>query len=148
MTMRVSRRATRDQAAKPNDEQLPVGDGGTITRGPIEPIALLEILERAAHGASGGGAVAGAAHGVAEGSGRSSLAERGIALSDGSRICFASIVDARLVQDEDMPMLRDGQIPEPDDSKALAPNDGAPRATANSKARVAVRNRARDLVSV
>jgi hypothetical protein len=114
----------------------------------MEPIDLLAILERAAHGASRGGAVAGAAQGVAEGIGRTSLAERGIALSDGSRICFASIADAGLFRDEDIPMVRGGQAPGPDDSNAPAANDGKPRATADNKARAAGRHRARDLAPV
>jgi hypothetical protein len=144
--MRVSRRATRDQVTKPNHKHLPDGTGGAITGGPMQPIGLLEILERAAHGASRGGAVSGAAQGVEEG-GHTSQAERGIALSDGSRISFASIADAGLFRDDDAPMVRVSQTAGLNDSEALAANDGKPWATVDSTARVARRHRARLLVS-
>jgi hypothetical protein len=146
--MRVTRRATRDQVTNPNNEQLADGTGGTITGGPMEPIGLLEILERAAHGASRGGAVSGAAQGVADAFDRTNLAERGIALSDGSRICFASIADVGLFRDDDLPVARGSRPPGPEDRQAPTPKDGKPQATADSKARTAGTHRARALVSV
>lgn len=106
--MQLTRRATRDQLTKSNDEHLSDGIGGTITGGPQEPTGLLEILERGARGASRGGAVSGAAQVVADIAGRCSQAQRGIALSDGSRICFASIADAGLLRDEDSLMAQGG----------------------------------------
>jgi hypothetical protein len=124
--MRVTRRATRDQITKPNNDH-PDRTGGAITGGPMQPLALLEILERAAHGASRGGAVSGAAQGVAEGMVGTRLAERGIALSDGSRICFASIADAGLFRDDDLPVARGGRTPGPEGPKA-----GKARATAGT----------------
>jgi hypothetical protein len=144
--MRLTRRMTRDQLTKPNNEHFPDGIGGTITGGPMEPVGLPQILVRGACGASRGGAVSGAAQGVADSVGRTSLAERGIALSDGSRICFASIADAGLLRDDDVLMARSGQPPIRKDTKAPAPKDGKPRARANDRASAAGRHRARVLV--
>jgi hypothetical protein len=142
--MRATRRAVRDQVTKPNTEPLPDAFGDTITRRPVEPIGLLEILERAAHGASRGGAVSGAAQSVTEGIGSRSLAERGIALSDGSRICFASIADTRLFHEDDGP---ESLARPTGDSKTMATNVATPLATADKKAPAAGRHRARLLVS-
>lgn len=102
--MRQARRATRDQLTKPNGEHLPDGIGGTITGGPMEPVGLLEILERGARGASHGGAVSGAAQVVTGGPRRNRLAEPGVALSDGSTICFASLADAGLFAEDGVAM--------------------------------------------
>jgi hypothetical protein len=146
--MRLTRHATRDQLTKPNNEHLPDGIGGTITGGAMEPIGLTDILERGARGASRGGAVSGAAQVVADGLGRSSLAGRGIALSDGSRICFASIADVGLLHEDDVPMARGGQTPLPGDSKSSVPNDDKPRAMAGHGARAAGTHRVRVLASV
>lgn len=146
--MRLTRRATRDQVTKPNDEHLPDGIGGTITGGPMAPVGLLEILERAACGASRGGAVSGAAQVVADSLGRISQGERGIALSDGSRICFASIVDGGLFRDDDETMARGSQIAIPKDCRARAPKAGRPQANASDKVHAAVTHHARLLASV
>jgi hypothetical protein len=146
--MRLTRRATRDRVTKPNNEPLPDGIGGTITGGPMKPIGLLEFLERGAHGVSRGGAVSGAAQVVAGSIGRASQPERGIALSDGSRICFTSIADAGLLRDDDAPMARGGQIPIQNDRKVHAQKDGKPRAMATNRVRAAGNQRARTLVSV
>jgi hypothetical protein len=128
--MRLNRRAMRDQMTKPNNEHLPDGIGGTITGGPMEPIGLMEILERGTRGASRGGAVSGAAQIVGGGPGYASPAERGISLSDGSRIYFASIAGEVLDRDDDVPIVRSAQTrvgapPEP--------NSGKPRARAPGK---------------
>ena len=146
--MRLTRRATRDQLTKPNNVHLPDGIGGTITGGPMEPIGLLEILERGACGASRGGAVSGAAQVVADSLGGTGVTARGIALSDGSRICFTSIADAGLLRADDAPMARGSQTPVPKDSKAPAPKDGKPRAGADHRAHAAGTHRARVLASV
>jgi hypothetical protein len=69
---------------------------------------MLEIMERGARGTSRSGAVSGAAQVVAD---STSQLQRGIALSDGSRICFASIADAGLFRDDDVPMTRSFQPP-------------------------------------
>lgn len=106
----VKRRAIRDQSAKPNSDHLPDGIGGTITGGPVEPIDLMEILNRSARCASRGGAVSGAAHTVD--SGEEAHADwgngqdLGIALSDGSRITFASIAGPGVLKQEDGRVLR------------------------------------------
>jgi hypothetical protein len=146
--MRLTRRATRDQLIKPNNEHLPDGVGGTITGGRMEPISLTEILERGARGASRGGAVSGAAQVLADSYGRISRAERGIALSDGSRICFASIADAGLLRDDDAPMARGAHTPVPEDNNRPAPKDDRPRARAGDKVRAAGTHRTRALATV
>jgi hypothetical protein len=91
------------------DEALPDGVGGTITGGPMQPINLIEILRLGGRGASGSGAVSGAAQGALSGalSGIASGAgagagggrDRGIALSDGSRIIFASVEQATVLDE-------------------------------------------------
>jgi hypothetical protein len=106
----VKRRAIRDQSVKPNGEHLPDGIGGTITGGPAEPIDLMEILSRSARCVSRGGAVSGAAQSVDSGdetpadggNGR----DLGIALSDGSRITFASIAGPGVLREEDGRVFR------------------------------------------
>jgi hypothetical protein len=101
----VNRRATRDRLTTPNGEHLPDGIGGTITGGPMEPIDLMEILTRSALCVSRGGAVSGAAQVVASGAGErvdmGKRPDRGIALSDGSRITFASLADSGVLREED-----------------------------------------------
>jgi hypothetical protein len=78
---------------------LPDGVGGTISGGPMKPIDLMEILSRASRGASRGvslgGAVSGAAQVMASGPGAGTERARGIALSDGSEIIFASVNDVQ-----------------------------------------------------
>ncbi len=139
--MRLTRRATRDRL----NEHLPDGIDGTITGGPMAPIGLSEILERGARGASRGGAVAGAAaQTAADRPGWTEPAERGIALSDGSRICFASINDPGLLRDDNLGVLRNdnlgvlnhGQTPRASNDKSATPE--YPR----SQPRVAARARA------
>jgi hypothetical protein len=146
--MRLNRRAMRDRVTKSTNEPLPDAIGGTITGGPMQPIALLEILERGAHWSSRGGAVAGAAQVVAGNSGRANNTEWGIALSDGSRICFTSIADAGLVRDDDGPMANGGPPARQADPQDHAGTHGKPRAAANNKARAAGTHPARVLVSV
>ena len=102
----TNRRANRDRATRRTTTDLPDGVGGTITGGPTRPIDLTEILTRDARGVAGAGAVSGAAQAVSSsfGPARGALNGRphGIALSDGSRISFASIADAGVLnEDED-----------------------------------------------
>ncbi len=105
----VKRRAIRDQLTKSGGEPLPDGIGGTITGGPMEPIDLLEILSRSVRCVTRGGAVSGAAHAVAGDRGPgSSGADLGIALSDGSRITFASLADPGVLREEDGRIVRPG----------------------------------------
>jgi len=146
--MRLTRRAMRNQLRKPNNEHLPDRTGGTIAGGPTKPIGPPEILERGEHGASRGGAVSGAAQAVADSIGRTSQADRGIALSDGSRICFSSIADAGLLRYDEAPMATGGQTPVQKERNAPLPKHGKPRVMANSKARAAGMHRGRALVSV
>jgi hypothetical protein len=111
----MTRRATRDQLAKRDNQDLPDGIGGTITGGPREAIDLMRILERGARGDSRGGAVSGAAQGAAQWDAQlvvSSLGatrrrDLGIALSDGSRISFCSVADAGVLTDNDVASLSD-----------------------------------------
>jgi hypothetical protein len=97
-----NRRATRDQLTKRVNGDLPDGVGGTITGGPMEPINVMEILARGARGVAGAGAVSGAAQVVVGSVGSSRGRDHGIALSDGSRISFASIADAGVLKDDDV----------------------------------------------
>lgn len=102
----MMRRATRDRLTKRNDGQVPAGVDGTITGGPLEPIDLMRILEGGAR-VSRGGAVSGAAQVAVSTAGTIGNLDRGIALSDGSRISFTSIADAGLVKDENDFVSRD-----------------------------------------
>jgi hypothetical protein len=90
------RRAIRDNSIRHSGEQLPDGVGGTITGGPMQAIDLMEVLNRSPFGVSRGGAVSGAAHVVVSGAGARGAPENDIALSDGSRIMFASVGDLQL----------------------------------------------------
>ena len=140
----MTRRATRDQLTKRNNEALPDGVGGTITGGPMEPIGLLEILERGARGASRGGAVSGAAQ-VAIGSpGAAGRPDRAIALSDGSRISFSSIADTELFRDDDGIETTSGETATAKNSEVTVSRDNRPPARRNDKARAL----SRALVSV
>jgi hypothetical protein len=79
----------------------------------MEPIDIMEILNRSSQCASRGGAVSGAAY-VAfirpdahEGNHAAARdrQDRAIALSDGSRISFASVADAGALRQEDASLL-------------------------------------------
>jgi hypothetical protein len=123
--MRLTIRRTRDQLTKPKAEHPPNGIGGTIAASPMERIGLLNILEHDAYGASRGGAVSGAAQVVSGWPTYACQTERSIALSDGSRICFASLAGANQLPADEEPIPRVAN-----DSKTSVPKDGAPRATA------------------
>ena len=142
--MRLTKRARRDQSTTPNNEDLRDGIGGTITGGQMETIGRLEILERGARGASRGGAVSGAAQIVADSPGRA----RGIALSDGSRICFASIADPGLLRDDSVPMPMDELPSARKDIRGSAPKASRPRGRAREKAHPARTQRRGVLVTV
>jgi len=94
----MNRRATRDHLRRGTNTDLADGVGGTITGGPMAQIDLMEILTR---GARGAGAVSGAAHVVVSSLDHSRGRDHGFALSDGSRIAFASIADAGLLKHDD-----------------------------------------------
>jgi len=90
MTMRATRNTSPDFVAARRGEHLPDGVGGTVTGWPMEKLDLMEILNRTSRGVTRGGAVSGAAQAIDNrrgGNGR----RTDIALSDGSRISFASI---------------------------------------------------------
>lgn len=70
---------------------LPDGAGGTIVGGPMRPIDLTALFAR---GVSMGGAIAGAAQVV---TGPDDRDDAGIALSDGSRIIFATMDNVRVL---------------------------------------------------
>lgn len=105
----IKQRAIRDRSTKANREHLPDGIGGTITGGPMEPIDLIEILDRSARCVSRGGAVSGAAQAVVASPGER-LADGGydlgISLSDGSRITFASLAGTGVPREEDGRIFR------------------------------------------
>jgi hypothetical protein len=90
----TAKRKLEDQVIRRDSESLPDGIGGTITGGPMEPIDLTAILSRPDRAISRGGAVSGAAQTTFSRAGTGRGRDEGIALSDGSRISFASIDDA------------------------------------------------------
>jgi hypothetical protein len=147
-TMRLTRLATRNHLRRSNNEHLPDRSGRTIAGATMKLIGPLEILERGEHGISRGGALSGADQVVADSIGRPGQADRGIALSDGSRICFTSIADAGLLRYDDAPMAMGGQTPIQKQRKAEAPKHGKPRGMSDSKASAAGMHRAGELVSV
>jgi hypothetical protein len=102
----VKRRAIRDQLTRANREHLPDGVGGTITGGPMEPIDLMQILSRSARCVSRGGAVSGAAQTVVSSPEDGRVQDLGIALSDGSRITFASLAGPGVLREEDGRIFR------------------------------------------
>jgi hypothetical protein len=107
----TARRATRDRLTQRNNDNLSDDIGGTITGGPLESIDLIKVLERSSRGVTRGGAVSGAAKMVAVSSpGATSGQDRGIALSDGSRIYFISIADVEVLKDDDAPIQRAREI--------------------------------------
>jgi hypothetical protein len=113
----MNRRAVRDGLAMRNSEDLPDGIGGTITGGPREPIDLMQVLARA-NGASLGGAVSGAAQVVVSSMLVDRGRERGVALSDGSRISFASIADAGVLNDDEAQIQTAGDARAPGRERA------------------------------
>jgi hypothetical protein len=104
---RVTRRAAHGQPTKRSPATLPEIVGGTITGGPMEPLDLMEILARGTRGASGSGAVPGAAHLMAIVLSPVNGADRGVALSDGSRIVFSSVDDLHAWRGETIDQLSD-----------------------------------------
>lgn len=66
------------------------GVGGTITGGPMKPLDLMEILKRGTDEHGLAGAVSGAAQMIVS---KRFDPDRGVALSDGTRIIFASMDD-------------------------------------------------------
>ena len=125
----VNRRATRDQLTTRNGGRTPdcgngtVTGGGTITGGPMERIDLMEILARV----SRGGAVSGAAQAVAGGLDMAGSRDHGIALSDGSRIAFASITDTGIfpVEGPHASSRASRRVLTPGDNRVLTPNTSA-----------------------
>ena len=96
----MMKRATRDRLTQRHNDNLSDGIGGTITGGPMQPIHLIEFLERGAGCVTRGGAVSGAAQVVVGGLSDTGWRDRGIALSDGSRINFSSIADIDVLEDD------------------------------------------------
>jgi hypothetical protein len=91
---------------------FPGADGlaGTITGGGAVAASPITDIGRGAQCVSRSGAVSGAAQGVAGGPAfpgglASGGPDRWIALSDGSRITFASIADAGILRDDETPLL-------------------------------------------
>jgi hypothetical protein len=66
----------------------------------MQPIDLIAMLRRGAGSVSRGGAVSGAAQVLVSNIGAGGGQETGIALSDGSRICFASVGDPGVVRND------------------------------------------------
>jgi hypothetical protein len=109
---RMSRGTPEQQAAARDRTNLPDGVGGSVTGGPVQLIDLMEVLERGSRdagwgGASRGGAVSGAAHIVVSNVLAGDTPERDIALSDGSRISFASLVGAGVLSPDRIRHLAD-----------------------------------------
>ena len=69
------------------------GSGGTIAGGSMQPLDLMALLTGGAAGVSMGGAVSGAAQAMPATARAARGRDDGIALSDGSRIVFASVSD-------------------------------------------------------
>ena len=84
---------------RPGDS-LPDGVGGSVTGGPMRAPDLMEILSKGTRAATRAGAVSGAAQSIDSRSGSRFDEAKAIALSDGSRISFASLADQRLVTDD------------------------------------------------
>jgi hypothetical protein len=148
----VNRRATRDQLTKRTGDHLPEGIGGTITGGPVEPIDLMRILAQGL--VSGGGAVSGAAQMVVSTFGARAQANQDIALSDGSRISFACVVDVGVLREFNDPAAATGSAGFAWSGDASRPhatreaNAGAPREAQREAPRGAAMEIARDLTNV
>jgi hypothetical protein len=93
------RRALRGPGTKRPSVHLPDGVGGTITGGPVPIIDLSDILKRGAPEPAHDAAVPGAARMPEPGDRSARCGPRDVALSDGSRILFASMADLRAVED-------------------------------------------------
>jgi hypothetical protein len=133
--MRLTRHARHDQSTTPSNEDLRDGIDGTVASGLPATAGLLDNLEPGAREASRGRAVSGAARIVADSPDRG----RGIALSDGSRICFASVADVGLLRDDNVPMAADEHTLARKDSSGTAPS--RPRGRARDKWRAAGKHR-------
>jgi hypothetical protein len=135
--MRLTRHARHDQSTTPGNEDLRDGIGGTVASGPPATTGVLGNLEPGAREASRGGAVSGAAQIVADSPDR----RHGIALSDGSRISFASIADVGLLRDDNVPMAVDEQTSARKDIIGTALMPSRPRGRAGDKGRAAGKHR-------
>lgn len=99
---KLARRTTRDQL-KRDPQQPPSGVEPVVTGGPMRKLDLTEVLAR-------GGAVPGAAHIVLSSLDESAGERGGIALSDGSRISFASVADPRVMREDTPPPVPGGKV--------------------------------------
>src|ERR1017187_2106973 len=144
----LNRRVTRDRLTKQTNADLPDGVGGTITGGPMEPINVMEVLARGARGVAGVGAVSGAAQVVVSSVGSSRGRDRGIALSDGSRISFASIADAGGLNDDDVRDSACHNARALSDDNARALSDDSARTLSDDSARTGDRARSSNGVRV
>ena len=86
-------RVTRRPQGKRGNGPLPDGVGGTITGGPLEPIDLMELLNRAPRTAGRGRAVPGAAHWTRDAAPPPAHSRDAVFLSDGTRITFSALDD-------------------------------------------------------
>ena len=91
---------TCDKSGKANGDRLPAGAGGTIygaslSRNDLMPMPIPHLPDVSRRG----GAVSGAAQAMAMGSGIENGEERAVALSDGSKISFASVAALGLFED-------------------------------------------------
>ena len=95
---------TRSRNNKAPGNALPDGSGGTIAGGSMKPLDLMELLTRG-DGGRAGGASSGAKPGAISGAiGVAALrapvaGEGSVALSDGSRIVFASFAGGDILAD-------------------------------------------------
>lgn len=89
--------AKRVPGRKGRPAAMPDGIGGTIAGGPMRPLDLIEHLTRGTQASIAGVAVAGAAQVMVSSACGVGGREPGIALSDGSRIIFASVDHVKIL---------------------------------------------------
>ena len=83
----------RERMNKRSGHGVPDGSGGTIAGGSMQPLDLMALLTGGDSGVSMGGAVSGAAQAMRPTARAVGGRDDAIALSDGSRIVFASLSD-------------------------------------------------------
>ena len=86
----------KERMNKRSGNGLADGSGGTIAGGSMQPLDLMALLTGDASVVSMGGAVSGAAQTMQTTARAARGRDDGIALSDGSRIVFASVSDREI----------------------------------------------------
>jgi hypothetical protein len=93
-------RAKRDRGTKPDEDRPPDSVSGPISGGSMKPIDPMEILGRGGPAVRPGGAISGATQTIPRSPKARAAKDRGVGLSDGSRIVFASFADIAVFADE------------------------------------------------